>query len=115
MYLTRRYISYEAAAGITTLWGLIILSVRVRSSDDGYFIADLYYMYALVHLTGMSASASEIYVPIGNDRFSCIVTLAARIRTTQMRSIDSFLCVTHLISFGPFVRFPLLAKSGFSG
>lgn len=69
--------------------------------------------YALVHLTGMSASASEIYVPIGNDRFSCIVTLAARIRTIQMRSIDSFLCVTHLISFGPFVRFSLLAKSDF--
>jgi len=34
--------SYEAVTGITTLRGLIILSVRVRSSDDGCFIAELY-------------------------------------------------------------------------
>lgn len=37
-----------------------------------------------LNLAGMSASAPEIYVPIGNDRFSCIVTFAARIRATRM-------------------------------
>lgn len=42
VYLSLGDTSYEAATGITTLRGLIILSVRVQSSGDGCFIAELY-------------------------------------------------------------------------
>ena len=63
---------------------------------------------------GMSASAAEIYVSIGNDRFSCIVTFAACIRCDLKRAALTvcFLCNWHssLISFGSFVRFPLARK-----
>lgn len=107
-------ISYEAAAGITTLRGLIILSVRVRSSDDGYFIADLYYIRPCAFNRVWVQVPLKFMSLLGMIVSPCIVTFAARIRTTQTRSIDNFLCTTRLISFSPFVRFPLLRKVALS-
>lgn len=69
-----------------------------------------------LNLAGMSASAPEIYVPIGNDRVSLASLRLQRAFARLEWSIDSFLCATgtHLISFGPFVLLLQLRKASLS-